>query len=65
MKKYTVHESYSSTTNLNDIAVVELKQEVNLTAYTPACMAKTSDGTFAGKNALHYGEIELIRVSYN
>jgi len=55
VKKYTVHESYSSEPTLNDIAVIELAKEVDLTIYTPACMAKTSDGTFAGKNALLYG----------
>ena len=69
VKKYTVHENYNNslTPNSNqymhnDITVIELKQEVNLTIYTPACMAKTSDGTFAGKNAWLYGEIKLIRV---
>ena len=33
---------------------------MDLTIYTPACMARTSDtNTFAGKKALAYGEITL------
>lgn len=55
VKKYTVHESYSKDTQHNDITVIELAKEVDLTIYTPACLAKTSDGTFAGKNAWLYG----------
>merc|ERR1712183_585439 len=53
---YTNHESYSSATTDNDITIIELAQEVDLTAYTPACLAKTSDTTtFDGKNAWVYG----------
>merc|ERR1711990_698797 len=53
---YTNHESYSSLTTDNDITIIELAQEVDLTTYTPACMAKTSDTTtFDGKNAWVYG----------
>ena len=53
---YTNHESYSFPDN--DITIIQLAQEVDLTTYTPACMAKTSDtNTFDGKNALVYGEI--------
>ena len=56
VKKYTVHESYNNDTQHNDITIIELAKEVNLTTYTPACMAKTSDGTFEGKKAWVYGE---------
>ena len=64
---YTNHESYSSLTTDNDITIIELAQEVDLTTYTPACMAKTSDTTtFDGKNAWVYGEIILPSQSdYN
>jgi len=52
--KYTNHESFSMPNN--DIVVIELAQEVDLTTYTPACMAKTSDTTtFDGKKAWVYG----------
>ena len=41
-----------------DIAIIELVQEVDLNIYTPACMAKTSDySSFDDKNALAYGKI--------
>ena len=65
---YYQHENFSDTTAPgNDIAVIELAQEVDLTTYTPACMAKTSDTTtFDGKNAWVYGEIILLLQSgYN
>ena len=57
------HEDYDyfSFTFDNDIAIIKLAQEVDLTIYTPACMAKTSDTkTFDGKNAWVYGEVVLL-----
>ena len=55
--KYTNHESYNTPQDNNDITIIELAQEVDLTTYTPACLAKTSDTTtFDGKTALVYGE---------
>ena len=57
----TNHEDFISTKNGNDIAILELAEEVDLTTYTPACMAKTSDTpTFDGKNAWAYGEKMII-----
>ena len=56
---YANHESYSFPDN--DITIIELAQEVDLTTYTPACMAKTSDTTtFDGKNAWVYGETVVL-----
>ena len=61
MASYTNHENYDSGTVDNDITVIELAQEVDLTTYTPACLAKASDTTtFDGKNATAYGEIMMI-----
>ena len=55
------HESFNLTSLDNDIALIELAEEVDLTTYTPACLAKTSDtATFDGKNATAYGEIMMI-----
>ena len=55
--KYTNHENIFD----NDITIIELAEEVDLTTYTPACLAKTSDtATFDGKNATAYGEIMMI-----
>ena len=57
----TNHENYDSFTTDNDIAIIELAEEVDLTIYPPACLAKTSDTTtFDGKNAMAYGEIMMI-----
>ena len=57
MTKYTNHEDFNTVTTDNDITIIELAQEVDLTTYTPACLAKTSDTTtFDGKTALVYGE---------
>ena len=56
---YTNHESYSFPDN--DITIIELAEAVDLTTYTPACLAKTSDTTtFDGKNAWVYGEIIML-----
>ena len=64
MASYTNHESFSFPNN--DITVIELAQEVDLTTYTPACLAKTSDTTaFDGKTALVYGEIILHSGTYD
>ena len=61
----TEHENfYMDTVDAlnNDIAIIELAEEVDLSIYTPACLAKTSDNTtFDGKNAWAYGEIMIIR----
>lgn len=60
MTRYTNHEQYQNPpgTINNDIAILELAEEVDLATYTPACLAKTSDTTtFDGKTALVYGEI--------
>ena len=58
---FTEHENFFMDTvdDLNnDIAIIELAEEVDLSIYTPACLAKTSDTTtFDGKNAWVYGEI--------
>jgi len=50
------HESYPNTSPSNDIAVLEMSEEVDLDTYTPACLAQTSDtDTFYGKRAWVYG----------
>ena len=55
---YTNHENFTVD---NDISIIELAQAVDLTTYTPACLAKTSDTTtFDGKNAWVYGEIIML-----
>ena len=60
--KMIIHEEYDPWTYKNDIALLELPQEVDLTIYTPACMARTSDSpnAFHGKKAFVYGEITVF-----
>ena len=60
--KMIIHEEYDPWYYKNDIALLELPQEVDLTIYTPACMARTSETsfTFSGKKAFAYGEITVF-----
>ena len=59
---FTNHENYAGSPTWDyDIAIIELAEEVDLTIYTPACMAKASDTTtFDGKNAWVYGETVVL-----
>jgi len=50
------HEMWNVSTFENDIAILEMAKEVDLTRYTPVCLARASDNTtFDGKKALVYG----------
>ena len=56
MTKIIIHESFNSRKLNNDIALLELSEEVDLKIYTPACLARTSDtDTFYGEIAYVYG----------
>ena len=58
---FITHENFSWDLYDNDIAVIELAEEVDLSIYTPACLAKTSDTTtFDGKNASVYGNLTYV-----
>ena len=59
---FTNHENYAGSPTWDyDIAIIELAEEVDLTIYTPACMAKASDTTtFDWKNAWVYGETVVL-----
>ena len=61
VKNFTIHESYNyieTKSNAHDICILELAEEVDLTTYTPACLAKSSDATtWDGKTALVYGNL--------
>ena len=49
------HENYKRLT-FNDIALLELAEEVDMKIFPPACMARTTDtNTFYGKTAYVYG----------
>ena len=38
-----IHENFDPNTQFEDIALLELAEEVDLTVYTPACMAQVSN----------------------
>ena len=62
VKEVTIHEEYNHDNLNNDIAIIELDEEVDLTEFTPACMAKADDETtFDDQKAWAYGEI-LVRT---
>ena len=61
LASYTNHENFNYISYDNDIAIIELAEEVDLAIYTPACLAKTSDtATFDGQNAWAYGKKMII-----
>ena len=57
--EYEKNQPVPSNNQLNngyDIAILELYIDVDLTLYTPACLAKQTEGTrFNGKRAVAYG----------
>ena len=54
--KYTNHEDFNTVTTDNDITIIELAQEVDLTTYTPACLPSQVNTTaLNGKKALVVG----------
>ena len=56
------HEKYNSHTMENDIAVLELSEDVDLETYTPVCLAKISDnfyGTVAEAEAYGWGHTKF------
>ena len=51
-----VHESYNSPkASSNDIALLKLAEDIDLTTYTPACLP-TSGADYTGQNGRVYGE---------
>jgi hypothetical protein len=48
------HADYSADTSNNDIALLKLAEEVDMSVYAPACLPSTADN-FEGKNAWVYG----------
>ena len=53
------HEQYDTKKAINDIALLELAEEVDLKVYTPVCLPSNGDGEdFIGKRAWIYGKAE-------
>ena len=56
VKKLIIHPKYSGESHDNDITILYLTQEVDITTYTPACLPKANDpSAFDGKMALAAG----------
>ena len=59
VKNFTNHESFNyqeTKSYAHDICILELAEEVDLSTYTPACLAMSTDTTtWDGKTALVYG----------
>merc|ERR1712080_737061 len=54
VNKIINHASYSSSPPLNDIALLKLKQKVDITKYSPVCLPKAGS-TWVGEMADVYG----------
>jgi len=54
LEKIILHEDYDSNTNQHDIALLKLKEPLDLSVYTPACMP-ASGVDFTGETAWVYG----------
>ena len=61
LKNFFAHEEYDKETNNNDIALLELEEEVDLSVYTPVCLpssVRNRDNTPA--LAIGKGRVKLI-----
>ena len=54
IEKIIIHEGWSLWTRQNDIALLKLKDKVDLSIYTPACLAPRG-ADYTGKTASVYG----------
>ena len=63
MASLSVHEKFNSSKKVqlnNDVAIILLAEEVDLTKHTPVCLPSASDSTaLEGKTAQVYGEMYL------
>ena len=52
-----LHEDYDGVKAINDIALLEVKEEVDLKVYTPVCLPSEEDSQdYIGKKAWIYGK---------
>ena len=49
-----IHESYGVSNHVHDIALLKLKEKLDLSVYTPACLAP-KDKSYTGSTAWVYG----------
>ena len=55
-----IHPDYNNRTKTNDIALLKLAEEVDLSVHTPACLP-ASGRDFTGSIATVCGEKQLLR----
>ena len=54
------HEGFNKTEAINDLALLELSEEVDIKVYTPVCLPKpdSSPDSYFGHRAWVYGNIK-------
>ena len=54
------HEGFDKTESINDLALLELSEEVDIKVYTPVCLPKpdSSPDSYFGHRAWVYGNIK-------
>ena len=59
------HEGFNKTEAINDLALLELGEEVDISVYTPVCLPPhhSSSKTYFGKRAWVYGNYQTDGVS--
>ena len=51
------HEGFDKTEDINDLALLELSEEVDIKVYTPVCLPSEDDSQdYIGKKAWIYGK---------
>ena len=59
------HEDYDDLNVTNDIALLELEEEVDLKIYTPVCLPDSEDSQqFIGKYGWIYGRLIWFQFQY-
>ena len=65
VKKAVLHGDQESNPSNSDVAILYLAKEVDLTTYTPVCLASSKDTTaFDGKIALAVGESLKLQLFF-
>ena len=49
------HEGFNQTEAVNDLALLELSEELDISVYTPVCLPSPQSNTYFGKRAWVYG----------
>ena len=58
------HKEFREVTEGHDIALIKLKESVDLNTYTPVCLPSEGD-SFTGENGWVYGQLRAERIDLN